>query len=106
MADAQTTLRLQAGGGNMTAANVNAPPHDIIVAWEDENWLHTASGGSNNCAWRWLSAATFAAFFFDGDAVGDVLLCEQALHLNQISAGLRTALDNGLDATSDRGGVN
>ena len=30
-ADAQTAFRLRNGGGGMTAANINAPPHDILV---------------------------------------------------------------------------
>ena len=105
MADAQTALRLTNGGGGLTAANVNTAPRDIQVSWYAEHWLHVTSGGSDSCPWRWLAAATFAAFFFDVDAVGDILLCEQALHLDQISGAFRTALDNGMDATTHRGGL-
>ena len=102
--DPQTDVSLLQGSGLLTAANVNVPPHDIVLSWDAAHWLHSASGGVTQGSWRSLSSATFAAMLF-GDTVGDLLLTERALHLQQISAAFRIALDHGLDATVNCGSL-
>ena len=98
-------VRLRYGSGLLTAANLNATPYDSILSWANEHCLYLASGGATECPWRWLSAATYAGFFFSGDNIGALNCTVQALHLSMITSGFQTALDAGISNTSVYGSL-
>ena len=99
-----TDLKLVAGNGRPTVANITASGPDVPLALNANHVLRTMSGGDATVTLRELEVAMFLSVYIDRERIGDLRFLSMSWSLDAISAVIRTAVVKGME-TESRGSM-